>query len=503
MDTPSVLARSQRPARRGASGPGRTLRAVARSLALALALTLTLSLTLTVLAPASPVAAVLLDTEIVDAIEVDGRLIEIGGDGELEAAADRANAAGIAFAWLDRSGDDGTAVSLADITVEELSIRGSRYHTVLVFLGNSFAASSLTRSQADLDEALDAAVPGFADGDMGRGVDDFTNTLTASGSSGATTVPPANSEGTSDGGGIGFGTILVVVAALGGGFLLIRRTLQGRREREQAEIDLAEDRAEIEEQLKNNADRVIALGDRVIAKGDRELIVLYEEASAAYQEVSQRIDEAENAAEVDELDDLIDNAEWQFEVIEAELDGRARPKPPTPDDVLTGDPDGGAVDDRDPSDRDPGAADSTARRMPPPPEAPSNRGAGRDVVTSPRTGRTYPRSSSRTPTRRRSGGGLGSVLGGGLGGVLADVVLGGGLGGLGGSSRRTTRRRTTSRGGGLGAGGLGGGVLRRSGSSNRSRSSSRSRSGSRSSRSSGGRSVGGGSRSRSRGGRRL
>lgn len=485
MDMPPVLARSHRPVRRAAAALGLILTALAMALV-----------------PAGPVAAALLDTEVVDALEVDGRLIEIGSDGDLEAAVERANAAGIAFAWLDRSGDDGTAVSLADTAVEELSARGSRYHTVLVFLGNSFAASSLTRSQVDLDDALDAALPGFADGDMGRGVDDFTSILTASGSS-DTTLPPSGGGSTDGGGGPGFGTILLVVAALGGGFLLVRRMVRGRRAKEQAEIDLAEDRAEIEEQLKNNADRVIALGDRVIARGDRELIVLYEEASATYQDVSQRIDEAENAAEIDELDDRIDHAEWQFKVIEAELDGSPRPRPPTPDDVLTGDPDGGSVDDRRPTGQDGGdaaASDRSARRLPPPPERPSTRGAPRDVVTSPRTGRTYPRSSGQTRNRRRGGGGLGGALGGGLGGVLADIVLGGGLGGLGGSSRRTTQRRTSSRGGGLGGGGLGGGVLRRSGSSNRTRSTSRPRSRSRS-RSSGGRSVGG--NSRSRGGRRL
>ncbi|MEL6984250.1 MAG: hypothetical protein AAFO29_17620, partial [Actinomycetota bacterium] len=195
MDMPPVLPRSHRPVRRAAA-------------ILGLILTILLSAPL-----ASPVAATLTGTDIADSIEVDGRLIEIGSDADLEAAADRANDAGIAFAWLDQSGDDGTAVTLADTVVEELSARGSRYHTVLVFLGNSFAASSLTRSQADLDEALDAAVPGFADGDMGRGLDDFTSTLGASATS-ATTVPSSTGTGSSSdgGGGIGFGTILVIGA---------------------------------------------------------------------------------------------------------------------------------------------------------------------------------------------------------------------------------------------------------------------------------------------------
>ena len=415
----------------------------------------------------NPAGATSADPVVTRALDAEGRYVEISGGSALDAAADRANAAGVAFAWFDRSGDDGVAVTLADAYVEQLQ----RYDTVLVVVANGYAASSLTRSQADLDVALDAAFDGFAEGNMGRGLDDFVTGLNSV-SPTPTSVPTDTGDGDS-GGGIGIGSILLLLALIGGGFLLVRGFLGRRREREQEAADLADDRAEIEEQLKANADRVISLGDRVIAKGDRELIVMYEEASAAYQAVSQQVDEAETAAEVDELDDRIDHAEWQFEVIEAVLDGRPRPRPPEPDDDRDLDAEVLDDDDRRPDDRQ--AAD---RRSEPP------------VVTSPRTGRSYPRSAG----HRRRGGGLGGALGGGLGGILADVVLGGGLGGaLGGPSRRTRRR--TSRGGGLGqGGGLGGGVLRRGGGSStppRRPSSGR--------RSSGGRSIGG----RSRGGRRL
>ena len=232
-----------------------------------------------VLGLAGPVAATLADPAVVDALEVEGRAIEVAADPSLDAAADRANQAGIAFAWLDRAGDDEVAIILADEYIEELGARGSPYQTVLVVVGNGFAASSLSRSQLDLDEALDAALPGFAEGDMTAGLDSFVATMASSGASAgdatttATSEPSGSTTGSSDsGGGIGFGTILLVVALAGGGFLLVGRILLGRREREQAEIDLAEDRAEIEDELKNIADRVIALGDRVIAGGDQELI---------------------------------------------------------------------------------------------------------------------------------------------------------------------------------------------------------------------------------------
>jgi hypothetical protein len=434
-------------------------------------------------------SAAVTTTEVSD-LTNDGRLLDFGSDAALDTAIEAANAEGIAFVWLDRPGAEAEAQDLADRFVLALDADGSRYRTVLVVLDGGYAASSLSRSDSVLDPALDAAFDGFASGAMGRGLTAFLDGLgvsssggTAGSTTGTTTAPAGDSTapagGTGDtgeatgGGGIGFGSILAFLAVIGGGFLAFRAFRNRSRDRKQADLDLAEDRAEIKEQLKNNADRVITLGDRVIASGNSELIDLYEKASQAYQDVSQQIDGAATAAEVDRLDDRIDEAEWQFEVIEADLDDRPRPPRPADDTPEVGAP-GQQADGS--VERD-GQADQDA------------------TVTSPRTGRSYPRSTGRRPIpgpapgrsgSGRRGGGLGGALGGGLGGILADVVLGGATrgrrGGLGlPSSRRTTRRRTTGRSAGsLGGRGLGGGVLRRGGSS----------SGSRSTRGRGGRSFG-------------
>ncbi|MEM9565797.1 MAG: hypothetical protein AAGA93_24465, partial [Actinomycetota bacterium] len=140
-----------------------------RRVALTLA---TLGLLFGLLVPAA--AATTADPVVVRAMQADGRFIEIPSDAALDAAVDRANVAGIAFAWLDRSGDEQTAILLADEYVEELGAAGSRYHTVLLIIGNGFAASSLVWEQPDLDLALDAAFVGFADSDMAGGLDGFT-----------------------------------------------------------------------------------------------------------------------------------------------------------------------------------------------------------------------------------------------------------------------------------------------------------------------------------------
>ncbi len=414
---------------------------------------------LSCLVVAAPAAGAHADPALIAALDDSGRYLEVEADATLDEAIDRANAEGIAFAWLDQPGDSRVAVSLADDYVEDLEELGSRYRTVVVLLGDGFGATSTAYDQGSLDPALDAAFDGFRAGAVGRGLDAFTDRLVEDGAGQA-----GSAGGADSGGGIGLGTIIVGIAVIAAVFLVVRAVGNRRQQKKRAATDMEEDRAEIREQLKNNADRVISLGDRVIASGDQELITTYEEASATYQDVSLNVAGASTPAEVDALDDRIDEAEWQLEFIEAKLDGR--PIPPRP-------------------------SDREADELEPAPPAPR---AEPPVATSPRTGRSYPR----TTGRRRPSGGLGG-LAGGLGSILGSIVLGGGLGGP--NRSRRAQRRTGGHGGigagGIGgSGGLGGGVLRRGGAGRR-RSS---RSGSRRPARRGGRSFG---RSRSKGGRNL
>lgn len=402
-----------------------------------------------------------------------GRYLEYSSNGDLDRSIDDANSDGIAFVWLDVDED-------AELLAAELADRldGSPYRTVVVLTNTQIGAWSNTVADASIEQALDDSQGLFGSGAVADGLDRFTasltGTLTGSDNTTATTTDPSTSSTSSDGG-IGFGTILLIALLGGGGFLLFRNLRNKSKARKQAELDLEEDRAEIKEQLRNNADHVLELGDQVIAAGKPGLITTYEQASAAYQEVSGGIDAATTAEEIDRLDDLIDNAEWQFESIEAELEGRPRPPSPAEVEAQAKASARGSTDDG------------------PTPPAPSRDdrpavGADESVIggspqaPSPRQPMPYPRSRSRS-------GGLGGILGG----VLGSIVLGGGgMGGMGGmGSRRTQRRRSQfPSGGGSVGGGLGGGVLRRGGSS--SRSTGRRRRGSGGSRSV--RRGGGGSR---------
>ncbi len=385
-------------------------------------------------------------TDIADSVEQRGYYLDEGPDGELSAAIKRANDLGVAFIRLDRSGGVDEAAGVAGAVWDELDRRGSSYRLVVVLIDDGYYIEAPSGFDvATLEEADLAALAGFSTDNDAEGLDAFTSAISAgvtgsSGSSTPTTTGGGGTESTGSSGGIGIGSILLWLLVLGGGFLLFR-SWSGRRkaDREMRE-ELESDRAEIKEQLRDNADRVIDLGDRVVASENTELIVAYEQASRTYQDVSHEIDGASTPEEVDALDDRIDHAEWQFEMIEAKLDGR--PVPPSPAEVEAAEAE---------------RAEAEAARQ----RAENDRPAlGRDesvLGTGPGAGlpRTAPRRRSRSSGYGRRGGGLG----GGLGGVLGSIILG--------QMNRPRSRRTQRRSGSVGGGSLGGGVLRPGGSTRR------------------------------------
>lgn len=422
-------------------------------------------------------------SQIAEQLDSSGRYLQFDATAEDDQAIAAANGRGVAFVWLDVDDD---AEQLAKAVADELFARPARYSTVLVLTQAGVGARSDTVSSGDINDAIDASFTSFSNGAVADGLDEFVASL-AGQQTPRTSVAPSGSRSNSGGGGGSsiFLPVLGIAVVGGGGLLLLRSLSRKRKARQLAAAELEADRAEIKEQLRDNADRVLQLGDRVIASKDDGLITSYEQASAAYQEVSLAVDGATTAEQVDALDDKIDHAEWQLRSIEAKLDGQPAPPPPSADDnAPTGPPPPGG-----PTPPAPGAP------TPPSPSSASRPGddspaLGPDDSIFGGRGGGFPSGPAMpTPSRRRGGGGLGGLgggRGGGLGSILGSIVLGGlarGGGGLGGmpTSRRSQRRRTTSGGGGFGGsgglsgsmgGGLGGGVLRPGGSSGSGRSGS-------------------------------
>lgn len=443
-------------------------------------------------------------SQIAEQLDSSGRYLQFDASSAEDQAIATANERGVAFVWLDVDVD---AEQLAKDVGDELFSRPARYSTVLVLTQAGVGAQSDTVDSGEIDDAIDASFTSFQNGAVADGLDEFVASL-AGQQTPRTSVPTSGSGSNSGSSGGGGGSILLpvlgVVVVGGGGLLLLRSVSRRRKARQLAAAELEADRAEIKEQLRDNADRVLQLGDRVIASKDDGLISSYEQASAAYQEVSLGIDGATTAEQIDALDDKIDHAEWQLQSIEAKLDGRPAPPPPSDDDAHRG----------------PGTPPPPGGPTPPAPGAPApSSSAARpgddgpalgpdDSVFGGRSGGLPSGPAMPSPSRRQGGGGLGGLgggRGGGLGSILGSIVLGGlarGGGGLPGmsTSRRSQRRRTSGSGGfgGLGGsigggsmgGGLGGGVLR-PGGSGRSGGSAGGRAGGSGGRSFGRRSSGG------------
>lgn len=368
---------------------------------------------------ATPAGAQSLDSIAAD-LDRNGRYVEGSVNASADAAIDDANARGVAYLQLDAEDNDADAQNLLNTLLAGLNDANSQYQTIVLYepghgvwaVGNS----------GDPAAAVAAANGGFAAGDVALGLEQFTNVLSGQPASGTTATTVSNAGSTSSGssgGGFPWIWILIIGALVWVGF----RFFNSRKTKGVEKGAIEVDRKEIKEQLKDNADRVINLGDEVISNGDPELIRLYEEASRAYQDVSQEVEGAVSVVQIDALDDKIDKAEWQFEVIEARLEGR---RPP---------------------------AEPVEPTLPPPPTARSTRRSDKpksrtamdpdDSMFDERPAPTS-RSRRRQPRRRSSGGMLGGVMRSGIGSLLLNVVIQMVLGGGRRQSRRSYGRITGS-----------------------------------------------------------
>jgi hypothetical protein len=379
---------------------------------------------------AMPAGAQSLDSIAAD-LDRNGRYIEGDVNGSADAGINDANAKGVAYLQLDAEDNDADAQNLLEVLLASLNEANSSYQTIVLYepghgvwaVGNS----------GDPAAAVAAAKGGFAGGDVALGLEQFTNVLAGQPASGTTATTVTNGGSTSSGssgGGFPWIWIFIIGALVWVGF----RFFNSRKTKGVAKVAMEVDRKEIKEQLKDNADRVIDLGDQVISKGDPELIRLYEEASRAYQDVSQEVEGAVSIVQVDALDDKIDKAEWQFEVIEARLEGR---RPP---------------------------AEPVEPTLPPPPTTRSTRRSDKprsrpamdpdDSIFDERPGPTS-RSRRRQPRRRSSGGMSGAMMRSGIGSLLLNVVIQMVLGGGRRQSRRSygritgSNQRSNQRGGGI------------------------------------------------------
>lgn len=378
-----------------------------------------------------------------EAIDNDGYYVDPGVEANLTDSdwegIRSANANGIAFVSFDQEADgdaNGKAIAANLVSLSQ------NYDAIVVL----FSDGVYSEGPGDLNQAASrqATIDAFRAGNVGAGltsiVDFVGGDIPAGDATAQTTAPadssaPASSDETaqatdsgSSGGGIPWLWIILAAVAT---FFFVRWRSAKAKAKKLLVADMEVDRAEIKEQLKDNADKVITLGDSVITSQDQELIDLYDKASRTYQEVSQSVDEASTPEAVDALDDRIDEAEWEFDVIQARLNGT--PIPISPAEL---------------------EAKEAAENAPPPPSAGPALGPNESVLGGGGPKRQPRRERSYQPQRKPGrGGGMGtSIL------MMLATFL---FNSYGKSSRRTERRGSSSassqpRGGPLGGSVLGG-----------------------------------------------
>lgn len=279
---------------------------------------------LAVLAPAASAVTAPL-AEAAGAVNETGSFVEpgFGADEDLRAAIAEANAQAIGVVLL---AGDVDAPQFARQVTDRLQSAGSRYRTVLVVSRTGVGGGSFGGIE-NMDELVGPGSAAFRDFNRGataQGIRRFTQAVSGTGEE----APAATSE--ADGGGFPWIALFLVIglAGVGAGVFLLVRDRQRRR---RAESDLEARRAEIGEQLRDNADRVITLGEAAVSSGQSELIDLYEQASGTYRDISHDLPTASTRDALDRLDERLDEAEWKLQVVEARLAGRpAPPRPPSP-----------------------------------------------------------------------------------------------------------------------------------------------------------------------------
>lgn len=248
--------------------------------------------------------------EIADAVErrgyfADSDVVSINAMEDL--AASRPD---LGFVALAGEVDD------ADFLAEDVVARIGSRSTVIVLTPSQVGVASVTFDSGVIDEALDVA---FATGGDSYETD-FRQFVEA--------LPDGRDQpvGASDGGGFGFGWVVLIGVGVVG--LIVWRS--SRRDRRSVERRLEAAKAEIADQMAVIANQILELSDRV-GLGDNDVAEgHYRRASDVFSRAEERLTQAEAERELVELSDDLDDARWELAAAEALLAGED--VPPKPED---------------------------------------------------------------------------------------------------------------------------------------------------------------------------
>jgi hypothetical protein len=275
-------------------------------------------------------------TDVADQVDPRGYYIEPGAGVDFEAMEDlvsRVANSQTQFYFVALSSDptEGT-----DEFAEEVLALLDQGATVVVISPGELGARSDDFTSTDLDAAADAAVSDndrtfesdfrvFAESLVGVPAG-TTATTTA-----LTTTTISSSTGGSSGSGGGGGTFIFLAIVVGVIALVFLMTRRSSKQAKQAGVQrLEEAKAEIRGQLDVIANEILDLADKVTVSEKDQAEEYFRTASATYQQALDRLEGANNLAELERLSDQLDTTRWQLEAAEAVVEGR--PIPPEPED---------------------------------------------------------------------------------------------------------------------------------------------------------------------------
>jgi len=220
-------------------------------------------------------------------------------------------APGLGFVALANDVDD------ADFLAEDVVAQITSRSTVIVLTPSQVGVASVTLSDQTIDQALDAAFATTGDSYE----TDFRQFIAA--------LPNGQEEpvAQSGGGGFSFGWIVLIGVAVVG--VIVWRG--SRRDRESVERRVEAAKREITDQMSVIANQILELSDRIGLSENDEAEAHFRRGSEIFAAAEDRLEQAQQEADLAELSDDLDDARWELAAAEALLAGEE--VPPKPDDT--------------------------------------------------------------------------------------------------------------------------------------------------------------------------
>ncbi|MEX0863696.1 MAG: hypothetical protein WD269_02340 [Acidimicrobiia bacterium] len=211
----------------------------------------------------------------------------------------------------------GGATTFADSVLDEME---EGYILTVAPESVGYAGDNSFWSADQMDRAVGASLDGSSDDDVVRL---FIGELVPDPGGEGTAPTPTEAPGSTEGGGLGWIWLLLLV---GGGLLVFWMMSRGSRQAP----DLTSVRDLARAKLNQVANDIIELEDEVLLSEDIRVKEHYQRASQTYSTAMSTVEDANTAPALMTVSTSLDEAIWELDCAEALLDGKPLPPKPEP-----------------------------------------------------------------------------------------------------------------------------------------------------------------------------